>query len=80
MDELKKIILKQDFLLDKIMYICIYAGPASTNFPEYECRAVLKDIDTAWSEVDVELRSIDKIVRELEYEDIIKRNSEEEYL
>ena len=74
-DELKKIILKQDFLLDKIMTVCADAGSAN-DFPEHECRALLKDIFNTWREVYVEHEPLWKIVHELEYEDMARRNKE----
>ena len=65
-DELKRIILKQDFLLDKIMSVCIHAGSVN-DFPERECRALLKDIFDTWREVCNEDEPIWRIVRELKY-------------
>ncbi len=75
-DTLKKIILKQDFLLDKIMTVCADAGSVN-DFPEYECRALLKDIFNTWREVCIECDSLLKIIRELEYEYWDNRNKEE---
>jgi len=75
-DELKRIILKQDFLLDKIMSVCIHAGSVN-DFPERECRALLKDIFTTWGEVWTEHEPLWNIIKELEYEYRAKRNKEE---
>jgi len=65
-DTLKRIILKQDFLLDKIMSVCADAGSVN-DFPERECRALLKDIFDTWREVCNEDEPIWRIVRELKY-------------
>lgn len=75
-DTLKKIILKQDFLLDKIMSICIHAGSVN-DFPERECRALLKDIFTTWGEVWTEHEPLWNIIKELEYEYMVNKNKEE---
>jgi len=74
-DELKKIILKQDFLLDKIMTVCADVGSVN-DFPEHECRALLKDIFNTWREVSNEHESLGKVIHELEYEDMVKRSKE----
>lgn len=74
-DELKKVILKQDFLLDKIMTVCADAGSVN-DFPEHECRALLKDVFNTWREVYVEHEPLWKIVHELEYEDMVTRSKE----
>ena len=73
-DELKKIILKQDFLLDRIMSVCIDAGTAANSFSEYACRALLKDIFNTWREVCNESEPMFKIIKEFEYEYIAQRN------
>ena len=77
-DELKKIIIKQGFLLDKIMSVCIDAGVAVNSFSEHGCRSLLKDIYIAWCEVSDEARSIFKIIDELEREDMVKRMKKQE--
>jgi len=76
-DELKKMVLKQDFLLDKIMSVCIDAGAAADNFSEHACRELLKDIFKTWCEVSNEHKSSLKVIWELEYEDMVKRNKKE---
>jgi len=76
-DELKKVILKQDFLLDKIMSVCIDAGTAADNFSEHACRELLKDIFKTWCEVSNEHKPLLKVIWELEYEDMVKRNKKE---
>jgi len=77
LDELKKIALKQDFLLDKIMSVCIDAGAAADNFSEHACRELLKDIFKTWCEVSNEHKPLLKVIWELEYEDMVKRNKKE---
>ena len=43
-DELKKIMLKQNFLLDKLMNACINSDAAANSYSEYACREFLKNI------------------------------------
>ena len=47
-EELKKIILKQDFLLDKLMSACINSDAVANSYSEYACREFLKNIYMAW--------------------------------
>jgi len=75
-EELKKIILKQDFLLDKLMNACINADAAANSYSEYACREFLKRIYMTWCEVDVGYKSLLKIIKDLEYEYITEKNRE----
>jgi len=77
LDELKKMVLKQDFLLDKIMSVCINADAAADTFSEHACRELLKDISKTWCEVYTECEPMLKTIGELEYEDMVKRNKKE---
>ncbi len=74
-DTLKRIILKQDFLLDKIMSVCIHAGHVN-GFSEYALRALLKDIFNMWGEIWTEHEPLCNIIHELEYEYRAKINKE----
>jgi hypothetical protein len=76
-DELKKLVLKKDFLLDKIMSVCVSAGSAG-NFSEQECRALLKDIFNTWCEVYNEDEPTWEVIKELKYEEYkVRRNKKE---
>jgi len=72
LDELRKTTLKQSFLLDKMMSVCINAGVAVNCFSEHECRMLLKDIYYAWCEVREEYTPISEIIDELWYECTVK--------
>ena len=75
-DELKKIMLKQNFLLDKLMNACINSDAAANSYSEYACREFLKNIYMAWCEVYVEHKPLIKIIKDLEYEYITEKNRE----
>jgi len=77
LDELRKTMLKQSFLLDRMMSVCANAGVAVNCFSEHECRMLLKDIYYAWCEVREGYTPISEIIDELGYECTVKRNKEE---
>ena len=72
-DELKKIMLKQNFLLDKLMNACINSDAAANSYSEYACREFLKNIYMTWCEVDVGYKSLLKIIKDLKYEYITEK-------
>ncbi len=69
-DELKKMVLKLDLLLDRMMSVSINSDYAARIFTEHDCRALLRDIFNTWCEVNKEHEPMLKTIRELEYEDI----------
>ncbi len=73
-DELKKMVLKLDFLLDRMMSVSINSDYAARIFTEHDCRALLRDIFNTWREVNKEHEPMLKTIRELEYEDMVTRN------
>lgn len=52
---------KLEDLLDRILAICVDAGPAADSFAESECRALLRDIDKARQEVWVQAYGTPKL-------------------
>ena len=63
LEMLETLARKLESLLERMLTICVDAGPASISFSELECRALLKDIDKVWCEVQREYASIWKEVR-----------------
>ena len=46
--------------LEDMLCACRDAGPAASQFPESECRALLREIDQVWCRVQRELKEVRK--------------------